>query len=183
MLFIVGVIVERDEHSRLFETLDKETLLVQIGKANRSDHPIHTMFSCPTGDGVEEFFRDLKVVDDIVSVEADGSLVLQFVHPMVNKTGDPSYRTPVGEGEEADGLYIVVSRVFLWIETPFLILDQARYVLRCVGVQIDEKGVEGVPVGPGGYFAYGDHRIASFESESYSYSLWSVVDRKSVRMY
>src|SRR5690554_1329195 len=138
------------------------------------------MFSCPTGDGVEEFFRDLKVVDDIVSVEADGSLVLQFVHPMVNKTGDPSYRTPVGEGEEADGLYIVVSRVFLWIETPFLILDQARYVLRCVGVQIDGEGVEGVPVGPGGHLAYDDHGMASFNSKPYT--LWFVMFRKDVRM-
>lgn len=91
MVGVVRIVVNRKVHIVAVEAIDQHTLLVEVGKADRSYDLVHTEFFRPLLHRFEKRFCDGEVVDNVVARETQLLHVLLCVVSLVEYRGDSSH--------------------------------------------------------------------------------------------
>ena len=131
---IIGVAVHGACSTNAVKALNKQTLGVQVGKAQGSGQMFHTLALTPTGHGVDERVDHLGIVDKVDVTEARLLFVVALVDQMIDDAGDASHDFLVAVSQEIGCLAEVKCRVLVRTQGVHFIGDQWRNVVLAVAV-------------------------------------------------
>ena len=117
VVVVVGIVIHRIHRPHLVITLEKHTLLVQVGETQRTNDGVHATLLAPLLHGADESLAHLQVVNEVYPSESHipGSPFL--VCPVVYNGRHTSHNLAVSIGEEPIGVAKLEGCVIVLVES------------------------------------------------------------------